>query len=309
MAAAGAAAEATIAGDDRVDVNPLHFGVVLRCRPPNRREAEVGLPSNVRLDTEANMVTHVAEDGKEREFQVDRVVGPEATQADAHEAIRPVVQQALMGYDGCVVVYGETGSGKNHTLIGDLENPELFGMVLRAACDVFGHIKTAADTCRYSIALSVVEMHRGAVQDLLRTERTHLRVRESPETGVFVQGLSHTIVHNTNDVRELIRVAHRNEVVETTRMSRRSANTCVFYDLTIERADLAREGEPLVTCSQLRFVRMPVSCEQTSPRYDTMTRFCGEPAEFCFLFCFGLVFFFSLNSTPNRQVMDSRVDF
>ena len=40
-------------------------------------------------------------------------------------AARPVVDSVLEGFNGTIFAYGQTGTGKTHTMVGKYKNPEL----------------------------------------------------------------------------------------------------------------------------------------------------------------------------------------
>lgn len=52
------------------------------------------------------------------ECAFDRVFGPSATQEDLFSAVEPSVRAAIDGYNATVFAYGQTGTGKTHTLFG-----------------------------------------------------------------------------------------------------------------------------------------------------------------------------------------------
>ena len=45
-----------------------------------------------------------------------------------------------MGYNGTIFAYGQTSSGKTHTMEGIMENPDLQGIIPRIVNDIFNHI-------------------------------------------------------------------------------------------------------------------------------------------------------------------------
>lgn len=51
------------------------------------------------------------------------VLGPESTQAEVYEHVRPVVQNAVEGVSGVIFAYGQTSAGKTHTMSGHREAP------------------------------------------------------------------------------------------------------------------------------------------------------------------------------------------
>ena len=43
-----------------------------------------------------------------------------------------MVEEVFNGYNGTIIAYGPTGSGKTYSMFGDLKNKELNGMIPRA---------------------------------------------------------------------------------------------------------------------------------------------------------------------------------
>lgn len=54
-----------------------------------------------------------------KKFTFDRAFGPESKQSDVYEAVvAPLINEVLSGYNCTVFAYGQTGTGKTHTMIG-----------------------------------------------------------------------------------------------------------------------------------------------------------------------------------------------
>lgn len=59
-----------------------------------------------------------------KKFTFDRAFGPESKQSDVYQVIvAPFINEVLSGYNCTVFAYGQTGTGKTHTMIGD-ESPQ-----------------------------------------------------------------------------------------------------------------------------------------------------------------------------------------
>ena len=52
-------------------------------------------------------------------------------------AALPIIESVLSGYNGTIFAYGQTGTGKTHTMEGDLSSSEHMGMIPRAVAKVF----------------------------------------------------------------------------------------------------------------------------------------------------------------------------
>lgn len=84
----------------------------------------------------------------------DSILSPRATQQDVYnEAVRPIVDDVLLGYNGSVMAYGQTGAGKTYTLSN--MDPDAIGMTPRALADIFN--KASQDVaCTYNVFMSYV---------------------------------------------------------------------------------------------------------------------------------------------------------
>lgn len=72
------------------------------------------------------MVTRHTLDSKlTKKFTFDRSFGPESKQCDVYSVVvSPLIEEVLNGYNCTVFAYGQTGTGKTHTMVGN-ETAEL----------------------------------------------------------------------------------------------------------------------------------------------------------------------------------------
>ena len=94
-------------------------------------------------------------------FTFDAVLGPESTQSDVYDLARPLIDAVLTGGSGCIFSYGQSGSGKTHTMLGTQEQP---GIVPRAVAQLWAQL--ASDE-QASVALTYVELYNDTFRDLL----------------------------------------------------------------------------------------------------------------------------------------------
>ena len=110
------------------DATESRLVVAIRPRPLSG-----GVPpdSALRFDCgTANAVACASASGAEDVLQFDRVFAPDARNDDVYTAVaQPVVKAALRGINGAVAAYGQTSSGKTHTMRGTADDP---GIVPRA---------------------------------------------------------------------------------------------------------------------------------------------------------------------------------
>ncbi|KAL6277326.1 hypothetical protein ACE6H2_020927 [Prunus campanulata] len=67
---------------------------------------------NIRVNTGDDALSNPKKD-----FKLDRVYGPHVGQAELFSDVQPLVQSALDGYNVSIFAYGQTNSGKTHTMV------------------------------------------------------------------------------------------------------------------------------------------------------------------------------------------------
>lgn len=71
------------------------------------------------------VVRQAVEHRMTKKFTFDRAFGPESKQSEIyHVVVAPLIAEVLLGYNCTVFAYGQTGTGKTHTMVGD-ESPQI----------------------------------------------------------------------------------------------------------------------------------------------------------------------------------------
>ena len=94
--------------------SPENIQVVVRIRPLSDAECP---GSTTHPLVGPSLIVNAAENTVNG-MMFDRVLTPQDGQQAAFHAVRPAVESWLEGYNGCVLAYGHTGSGKTHTMLG-----------------------------------------------------------------------------------------------------------------------------------------------------------------------------------------------
>ncbi|KAL1833563.1 hypothetical protein ACET3Z_003214 [Daucus carota] len=100
-----------------------------------------------------------------RDFEFDRVYRPHVSQAEIFSDVQPLVQSALDGYNVSVFCYGQSHSGKTHTMEGSSSDSGLYGRCFEELFDVSN--SNTASGSRFDFCLSVFELYNDQVRDLL----------------------------------------------------------------------------------------------------------------------------------------------
>ena len=72
-----------------------------------------------------------------------------------------------MGYNGTIFAYGQTSSGKTHTMEGVMGDPQLQGIIPRIVNDIFNHIYAMEENLEFHIKVSYFEIYMDKIRDLM----------------------------------------------------------------------------------------------------------------------------------------------
>ena len=93
----------------------------------------------------------------------------------------PTLENVFSGYCGAILAYGQTGTGKTHTMQGYDKDPNGpgRGIIPRCADYIFGRINKTPDT-DYRVTISFVQIYLDKLQDLFKPDAPEISI--NPET-------------------------------------------------------------------------------------------------------------------------------
>ncbi|KAK7309573.1 hypothetical protein RJT34_06413 [Clitoria ternatea] len=100
-----------------------------------------------------------------KDFEFDRVYGPHVGQAELFSDVQPMVQSALDGYNVSLFAYGQTNSGKTHTMEGTSYDRGLYARCFEELFDLANSDTTA--TSQYKFCITAFELYNEQIGDLL----------------------------------------------------------------------------------------------------------------------------------------------
>jgi hypothetical protein len=111
-------------------------------------------------------------------FEFDRVFSPEARQHDVYSEIEEVCLGVLEGFNICVLAFGQTATGKTHTILGDIVAEEQghinvrdHGIQLRTMEQIFAIADQRSDRYKDAFTLTIVEVFNERLLDLVAGTR------------------------------------------------------------------------------------------------------------------------------------------
>ncbi|KIY97076.1 Kinesin-4 [Monoraphidium neglectum] len=168
-----------------------------------------------------------------KEFRVNRVFDPAASQDAVYEDTQPLVRSVLDGYNVCIFAYGQTGSGKTHTMSGsDARSPEGRGINYRALDDLFAIRDARAGEVDYQITVQMLEIYNETLRDLFIDPRgggggaaNRLDILSTQASGCNVPGAVQVGVSTSQDVLALMARGAANRATSETKMNDRSSRS------------------------------------------------------------------------------------
>lgn len=250
----------------------VNVQVLLRCRPFNEDELKANVPQVINCNEqrrEVSVYQSTASKNIDRTFTFDKVFGPNSQQSELYDqAIVPIVNEVLDGYNCTIFAYGQTGTGKTYTMEGggkkakNGEFPSDSGVIPRAVRQIFETLE--AQSAEYSMKVTCLELYNEEITDLLAPDefprpfddksKKPIALMEDGKGGVFVRGLEEEIVCSANEIYTLLeRGSSKRRTAETLLNKQSSRSHCIF-SITIHIKEVTPEGEELIKCGKLNLV-------------------------------------------------------
>uniref|UniRef100_A0A3B3UKA3 Kinesin-like protein n=1 Tax=Poecilia latipinna TaxID=48699 RepID=A0A3B3UKA3_9TELE len=220
--------------------------VLCRFRPLNQSEIVRGdqfLPKFQGDDT-------VIVGGKPYAF--DHVFPTNTTQEQVYNTCaKQIVKDVLSGYNGTIFAYGQTSSGKTHTMEGKLHDPHQMGIIPRIAEDIFNHIFAMDENLEFHIKVSYFEIYMDKIRDLLDVTKTNLSVHEDKNRVPYVKGCTERFVSSPDEVMDVIDEGKANRHVAVTNMNEHSSRSHSIFLINIKQEHVETEQK---LCGKLYLV-------------------------------------------------------
>nr|XP_033794886.1 kinesin heavy chain [Geotrypetes seraphini]XP_033794887.1 kinesin heavy chain [Geotrypetes seraphini] len=175
-------------------------------------------------------------------YAFDRVFPPNTTQEQVYHACAlQIVKDVLAGYNGTIFAYGQTASGKTHTMEGKLHDPQLMGIIPRIARDIFNHIYSMDENLEFHIKVSYFEIYLDKIRDLLDVSKTNLSVHEDKNRVPFVKGCTERFVSSPEEILDVIDEGKSNRHVAVTNMNEHSSRSHSIFLINIKQENIETE--------------------------------------------------------------------
>ncbi|XP_038241456.1 kinesin-like protein KIF18B [Dermochelys coriacea] len=238
-----------------VSVLPTEEGnvaVVVRVRPQNQQEREASRHAVVQVIGDSMLVFDPEEPrlsgvftgfrghdapkrkGKDLKFVFDQVFGESATQEEVFQpTTKEILDGVLNGYNCSVFAYGATGAGKTYTMLGSEKSP---GIMYLTMVELYKRIEARKEEKSCEVLISYQEVYNEQIHDLLEPKGP-LAIREDPEKGVVVQGLSFHQPKSAEQLLEMLASGNRNRTQHPTDVNATSSRSHAVFQIYVKQQD------------------------------------------------------------------------
>ncbi len=221
--------------------------VAVRCRPLSSKEIARGCAEIVKI-TNNNITINTPSEINEgaHNYTFDHCYYTDSTQVQVYKDLgEPMLLKALDGFNGTLFAYGQTGSGKSFSMMGSyVDGDELnkgiiprLNVDLWAKCqDKLGTLNVANDNTKILVSISFLEIYNENIKDLLNpNDKIQLKIRESPDQGIYVEGLCELIVKDAMSISRLIDQGNTVRRVAATNMNEQSSRSHSVFTIKVEQ--------------------------------------------------------------------------
>ncbi|XP_076919903.1 kinesin-like protein KIN-UC [Bidens hawaiensis] len=211
--------------------------VAIRLRPKNTEEilSDGDFFDCVEPQPELNKLKLKKNNWSSEYYRFDEVFTESASQKRVYDAVaKPVVEGVLNGYNGTIMAYGQTGTGKTYTLgkLGKDDTSER-GIMVRALEEIISGASSASD----SIEISYLQIYMESVQDLLAPEKVNIPIVEDPKNGeVSVPGAAVVNIQNVDHFLNVLQIGEANRHAANTKMNTESSRSHAILMVSLRRS-------------------------------------------------------------------------
>ncbi|KAK8962084.1 Armadillo repeat-containing kinesin-like protein 1 [Platanthera guangdongensis] len=234
--------DATRALTEEDDPDSGRVRVAVRVRPKN--DEEISHDSEfidcLELQPELRRLKLKKNNWSSESYIFDEVFTESASQKRVYEAVaKPVVECVISGYNGTVMAYGQTGTGKTYT-IGSLgkDNSSERGIMVRALEDVLTETSAGVDT----LSVSYLQLYLESIQDLLAPDKNNIVLTKDTKSGeVCLLGATVVEIRDIDQFLEVLQIGEGNRHAANTKMNARSSRSHAILVVHIQRSLKAKD--------------------------------------------------------------------
>ena len=131
---------------------------------------------------------------------------------------------------------------------------------------IFDHIALNSAKDRYLVHASFFEIYNEEIRDLLtagKSQHNSLELRESTDAGVYVQGLTSTVVKSASEIDDVLQNGNKNRSVGSTLMNSQSSRSHSIFSIVVECCSTDEHNNEHIRVGKLNLVDLAGSERQS----------------------------------------------
>lgn len=210
------------------------ISVFIRVRPLFHQEPNFA--HTIVINQNENLILLKKNEVTSRQFIFDHVFEEDATQMFLYQRVAfPITESVLEGYNGTIFAFGQTGTGKTYTMIGDHKIDHLKGIIPNTFLHIFNNISLADNETFFVVIVSYLEIYNEEVRDLLsENPLAKLNIKERPDVGVYIKDLTRFTVDSVKSITSLLIQGNTNRSTRFTTMNSESSRSHTIFTITVE---------------------------------------------------------------------------
>jgi chromosome segregation ATPase len=164
-------------------------------------------------------------------YDYDQVFHTAAKNVEVYDRVaKNIVLSTMEGKNGTIFAYGQTSSGKTHTMMG---NETELGVIPLAIHEIFEHIDQSEET-QFCIRVSTMEIYNETISDLLDSTKTNCKIKENYSGDVFVDNLTEKPVSTPEEMMAIMTTGLGARQVASTKMNDTSSRSHTIFRVVVE---------------------------------------------------------------------------
>ena len=233
---------------------------------PEDRTIDVNIKKNPNMGVVNNMRENYG-------FKFDHILHNSSQDTVYAEAVSEITKSIVQGYNGSVLVYGQTGAGKTYTMSGGQGDYKARGMIPRAIQEIFTEVNSRPDT-EFNIRMSYLEIYNEQLYDLLsptgftkQDGAEDLLIVEDSKGHIQVKGLMMPHAASEEEAMNLFFEGETNRAIAEHQLNAASSRSHCILTIYVESRSRVESADRMLS-SKLNLVDLAGS-ERVSKTHST----------------------------------------